>query len=449
MLEFRALGKPRRVFYGWVIVASSFVNQIIHSGLGFQGFGTFLLPLEREFGWSKATLAAARSLMQVENGLMGPIEGILIDRFGPRVVMTLGTFIFGLGLLLVSQIQSVWSYYLVFMVVALGTSLGGFLVMSVSINNWFRRNRTLAMSIAQTGLGVSGLIIIPLLLWSHDALGWRSTAVGAGLFTWIVGIPVSLLMRHSPERYGALPDGDPIEAPPEEDASADASLSSTQQRGGGRIDFTLAEAARTPTFWLLGFAHGFSIMVINAVAVHQFAHMEQGIGLSVSAMAIAVFVLSITNIGGRLIGGVLGDRYDKRYLAAFGMLGAAVALVVLATAHSLAQTLVFSLLYGFSWGMRGPLMNSIRGEYFGRASFGKIVGFSSLLTLPAALFGPIFAGFMADIQGDYVLGFIILAVLSGMGSVMFLGAKPPAPPPRLRAAIGDGKREGQHRLEDG
>ena len=436
MLHVRVLGKPRRVFYGWVVVTASFLNQVIHSGLGFQGFGTFLLPLEREFGWSKATLAAARSFMQVESGLMGPLEGALVDRFGPRNIMLIGTFVFGLGLMLASLINSVWSYYLVFIIVALGTSLGGFLVTSVAINNWFRRRRTLAMSLAQMGLGVSGIIVIPLLLLSHAALGWRETALIAGLGAWVLGIPVALVVRHSPERYGALPDGD---EPPE--SGADLSESSAgalghQPQGGGLIDFTLGEAVRTPAFWLLGFGHGLSIMVINAVTVHQFAHMEQGIGLSAVAAGLAVAGLSISNIVGRLAGGVLGDRYDKRFLSALGMLGAAVSLVVFATAHSFGQAMAWAVLYGFSWGMRGPLMNSIRGEYFGRTSFGRIIGASSLLTMPGALFGPIFAGVMADVLGDYVRGFIILAVLSGMGVVLFLLAKPPALPARLRVATG-------------
>lgn len=391
------------------------------------------MPLEREFGWSKATLAAARSLMQIENGLMGPIEGILIDRFGPRIVMTAGTFIFGLGLVLVSLINSVWSYYLVFIVVAVGTSFGGFLVMSTAINNWFRRKRTIAMSIAQTGLGVGGLTVIPLLLWSHDEFGWRHTAIAAGIFTWIIGIPVSLLMRHSPERYGSLPDGDSAEEPLPVAENENATQPLQQPKGGGRFDFTLNEAMKTSTFWMLGLAHGLSIMIINAVAVHQFAHMEQGVGLSVASIAVAITVLSITNIAGRLFGGILGDRYDKRYLAALGMLGASLAMAILAVADSLTLTIVFSVLYGLSWGLRGPLMNAMRGDYFGRASFGKIAGFSSLLTLPPALFGPIFAGVMADLNGDYIIGFLILSALSAIGSVAFLAAKPPNLPLRFQA----------------
>ena len=88
MIQLRVLGRPRRLFYGWVVVAIGFTSQTLNSGLGFQAFGTFLVPLEMEFGWSKTALTSARAFMQIENGLMGPIEGAIIDRFGPRVTMT-------------------------------------------------------------------------------------------------------------------------------------------------------------------------------------------------------------------------------------------------------------------------------------------------------------------------------------------------------------------------
>jgi sugar phosphate permease len=431
LLQVRVLGRSKQIFYGWVIVAGGFVNQVFNSGLGFQGFGTFIVPLEQEFGWSKTALSAARSFMQIENGLMGPVEGVVVDRFGPRVIMGIGMFIFGLGLFLLGFIHSLWSYYVVFVIMALGTSLGGFLVMSVSINNWFRRKRTLAMSLAQTGLGFGGIIVIPLLIWAQGEFGWRIAAMGAGVSVWAIGLPASLLMRHTPERYGALPDGDPP-APPEQQASV---ATETRAKGGGDIDFTLREAIRTPAFWLIGIGHGLSIMVITAVAVHQFAHMEQGVHIARSSAAVVVIVLSAMNIVGRLVGGVLGDRYDKRYMAAIGMAGAAAALFILAIANSLAQTMAFGVIYGFFWGIRGPMMNSIRGEYFGRASFGKIAGTSSLITMPFSMFGPIFTGFMADTQGDYIMGFIILSVVSALGSILFLLTRPPSLPARFRAPL--------------
>ena len=142
----------------------AFISQTLQSGFGFQGFGTFIIPLEQEFGWDKTTLSGARSLMQFENGLMGPVEGAFIDRFGSRITMAFGMFIFGLGLFLLGFIQSLWAYYVVFVIIAFGTSISGFLVLSTAINNWFRRKRTFALSLAQMGLGFGGIALIPLLV---------------------------------------------------------------------------------------------------------------------------------------------------------------------------------------------------------------------------------------------------------------------------------------------
>ena len=441
LIQVRVLGRPRRLFYGWVVVASGFVNQALASGLGFQGFGTFIIPLEAEFGWSKATLTGARALMQLENGLLGPVEGFLIDKLGPRFTMTAGVLLFGLGLVLLGFIQSLWAYFAVFALIATGTSVGGFLVMSTSVNFWFRRKRTMALSLAQTGLGFGGILLIPLLVWAQDAFGWRGAAIAGGLLVWVIGIPMAQLLRHSPERYGALPDGDPP-SEPQQPRALDAGDRPTE--AGGLIDFTLGEAVRTRAFWMLGLGHGLSVMAVMGVVVNQFPHMEQGMGLARSSAALVVTVLSAMNIVGRLLGGYLGDRFDKRYMAAVGTVGASVSLVILATANSLGQAMIFGVVMGLSWGIRGPMMSSIRGEYFGRASFGKIAGTSSLLVMPGSVVGPVLAAFLADVQGDYQMGFIILAAISGVGVLAFLLATPPPPPGRLRRSItpwtGDGAR---------
>ncbi|MSP78196.1 MAG: MFS transporter [Dehalococcoidia bacterium] len=432
MIRVSINGRRHSIFYGWVIVLSGFLNQLLNAGLGFQGFGTYLIPLQHEFGWSKASLAGARSLMQFENGLLGPLEGFLVDRFGPRRIMAIGMLIFGLGLFLFGFIDSLLTYYGVFLIVALGNGLGGFLVMTVAINSWFRRNRTTAMAIAGVGLGVGGIVVIPLLVWTQTTFGWRTAAMASGIAIWLIGIPAALLMRGSPERYGAYQDGD--STPPSGVISRDRHTANVHVPAG-TVDFTLKEAIRTPTFWFLGLGQGTAVMVVSAATTHQFAHMEEGIGLSRGSAAAVITVMSALNIGGRLLGGYLGDRLDKRYLAAIGMVGTAAALIILALATSLWSAMLFGVLYGFFWGMRGPMGDSLRGQYFGRAAFGKISGMTAVLSAPGSIFGPIFAGVMADIQGSYITGFIVLACLSAMGCVFFLLARPPDPLARLRIAV--------------
>jgi sugar phosphate permease len=434
MIQMNVLGRPRRVFYGWVVVAAGAANQALISGLGSHGFGTFIVPLEAQFGWSKATLSVARAFVQIENGLLGPLEGIVVDRFGPRVTMGVGLFFFGLGMVFLGMIQSLWAYYLSFVVIAFGASIGGHLVTTTVINNWFRRKRTLAMSLALTGVGLGGVIVVPILVWVHGAFGWREAAIGGGITVWIAAIPIVVAMRRAPEQYGALPDGDDPDRVREEEAAR------TRPRGGGDIDFTLGEAMRTSAFWFLGLSHGMALLPPVAVGVHQFAHMEQGVGLAAAAAALVVTVMSAFVIVGRLIGGVLGDRWDKRYVYVIGVAGAATGLAIFALATVLWQAMLYAVLFGLSWGMRGPTINSMRGEYFGRTSFGKIAGTSNLILMAFAISGPIFAGLMADILGNYKLAFLILAGMSVFGILTVLSIRPPPLPPRLA------KQAGQQRI---
>ncbi|MSQ22140.1 MAG: MFS transporter [Dehalococcoidia bacterium] len=407
------------------------VNQMIVSGLGGQGFGAFILPLQNEFGWSKSTLSVARSLTQVESGLLSPIEGMLVDRVGPRVMVVSGMAIFGSGLIFLGFVHSLWMYYMAFIVIALGSSIAGFVVVSTAVNYWFRRRRTMALSLSQTGQGFGGVILVPILVWAIVVFGWREAAIAAGGFSWVVGIPIGLLMRHRPEQYGLRPDGDQ-EAVPGDPPELELKTKASPAAALGRVDFTLGEAIRTPAFWLIGMGHGFSVMVVGAVTTHQFAHMEMsdGVGLSSASAALVVTVLNIVNIAGRFLVGLVGDRFDKRYIAAIGNLMGSVALAMFALAHSLGLAMGYAVLFGISWGIRGPLMFSIRGDYFGRTHFGKIVGSSSLITTALSIIAPVFAGFMADWQGNYRLAFIILAFVSALGAISFLLVKPPKPPRR-------------------
>lgn len=418
--------RSRKLFYGWVVVAAAFSGQVVNHGVAAQGFGTFLVPLEQHFGWSKTALSGARSLMQIENGLVGPVEGAIIDRFGSRLVMALGFLLLGLGLIFLGLIQSLWHYYLVFALIAIGSSLCGFVVTATAINHWFRRQRTFALGVAQTGIGFAGVAVIPLLVFAQDAFGWRAAAIAAGLCVWVAAVPICLLLRDKPEPYGLLPDGDSVAsqtAATGHQGDAPASFENT-------YNFTLGQALRTRTFWQFGVAHGISVMAIAAIITHQFAHMEmdEGVGLARSSAALVVTVMSAVQIGGRLLGGYLGDRMNKQRLAALGNVLTAVSLVILATAHSLTQAMAFAVLFGFAWGMRGPMMSSMRGDFFGRTHFAKITGTASLLTMPFSMVGPILAGFLADTQGNYQFALLLLAALSAIGCPLFLTLRRPATP---------------------
>jgi MFS family permease len=193
-------------------------------------------------------------------------------------------------------------------------------------------------------------------------------------------------------------------------------------------DFTAREAVRTPAFWLLSLGHGFALFVVQAVVVHAIAHLKEGLGYTVAQAALVITLVTVAQIGGVLIGWVIGDRYDKRLISAACMLMHMSGLLLLTYAFNLAMVVGFAVLHGVAWGLRGPFMQALRADYFGRSAIGMILGLSFLIIMVGQVGGPMIAGLLADLTGNYRAGFTVLALLAGLGSVFFLAAKKPVRP---------------------
>ena len=408
-----------RLFYGWYVVLGGFLVQMLNGGLLFHAFSAYVLPLQREFGWSRAAISGAFSMARAESGILGPFQGWLIDRFGARPIMVFGNLLFGLGFVLFSRMDSLVTFYLAFVCIAFGSSLGGFMPIIAAITNWFSRRRATAMALTMVGLGAGGLLV-PVVVWGFSTYGWRLTAMGSGVLIWAIGLPASLLMRHSPERYGYLPDGGSASTP----AESREALPWTREEPR----FTARQALRTATFWLLSLGHGAALLVVGAVLVHQVPHMVTSIGLSEEAAAANVALLVIVSIVAQMTGGYLGDRLNKRLIMFGCMWMHAAALVVFAFATTRWEAVLFAVLHGAGWGMRGLLVNAIRADYFGRTAYASITGFNSLIVMVGMTTGPLFAGFLYDLVGDYQVAFLVLAFLAAVGSMAFFLAREPVRP---------------------
>ncbi len=408
----------RRPFYGWIIVIIAAVTQFFQ-GIASQGFATYLGPLQTEFGWGKAVVAGPRSVTQIEGAITGPLEGYLVDRFGPRKVVNAGIFIMGLGFILFGIAHSLWMYYISSIIISFGMGLQGLLVMSVTVNNWFRRKRTLAQSLMGLGYSLAGVFGVPALVLVQSKWGWRPSAIGSGILFWAIGFPIAQLLYGRPESTGELPDGDTIKA--ETSPSPDklpAALSD-------EYDFTLAEALRTRTFWLLAVAWAIGNLGLLGVQVHLFLHLKQGVGLSAATAALVWTVASLSNIPARLLGGFFGDRFPKNVLHGISMAFMAVAVYLLAIATSIQMAFTYAVLFGIGWGIRTPLVNAIQGEYFGSKSQGIIRGWLQSLSLPFSIAAPVVAGALADLQGTYRPTFIGMAVIMLVGAGLALLATHP------------------------
>ena len=416
MSLFRSLGKKKdRLFFGWWIVLASYVIQVLNGGLLFHAFGAYILPLQAEFGWGRAAVSGVFSMVRAESGILGPLQGWLIDRYGPRSIMRIGIVLFGIGYLLFSRIESLWELYLSFALIALGSSLGGFIPIAATITNWFSRQRATALGISMTGMGVGGLLI-PLVVWSLTNYGWRDTAFFSGLLILLCGLPATQLMRYSPEAYGLLPDGDSAPATGRDPSPGDEPC------------FTTRQALRTSSFWLLSIGHSSALFVVGTVLVHQIPHMVEHIGISQEHAATNVTLLLVFMISGQLLGGWIGDRINKRWVMVGCMWMHAVALLLFAFATTRLEIALFAAIHGSAWGVRGTLINAIRADYFGRASYATISGFASLIIMVGMTTGPLFAGYLHDLTGGYQQAFMVLAGLSALGSIaLFLARKPKTP----------------------
>ena len=405
-----------KVFRGWRIVASGFALQFLQSWLLIQAFGAYFAVLSEERGWSKTALSGAAALQPMEAALLGPALGWIIDRFGTQAMIRTGIICFGAGFVVLSQIDSLAGFYAAFVVMALGTSLCGFFPLNVAIIHWFQRRRARALSALSLGLALGG-IFVPAIAWSMQSFGWRATAFASGMIVILAGWPLSGVFRfRRPEDHGERVDGLPAAAAGRADAGPD-----TQR------EFSARAALRTGAFWLISLGHAFALLIVYAVIVHAIAHMKESMGYSIAQASLVITLMTAAQVGGVLTGWAIGDRFDKRFLAAVCMLMHAVGLLMLAYATGIAMLAAFAVLHGVAWGLRGPLMQAIRADYFGRRAIGMILGLSSLITVIGQIGGPIVAGMLADLTGDYRAGFTVLAVLAGLGSLFFLLAKRPRP----------------------
>lgn len=433
-----------KIFYGWKMVGAALGLQFLQAALLHQAFGAYVATLERDFGWTKTALSAGAALQSIEAAVLGPLLGWIVDRFGAQHMIRSGIVVFGIGFMMLSQIDSLAGFYVAIVVIAIGSSLCGYFPLTVAVVQWFEKKRARALSAMSLGLALGG-VFVPLVAWSMQSFGWRITAFGSGVVAMVIGWPLARMFRRRPEDVGEAIDGEPVDPahPPlahnpagaalapvlaaseQEPAASTAPVEPPRSAPPPAREFTAAEAMRTSAFWLLSVGHGFALLVVSAVNVHAITHMNTGLGYSLAQASLFITLMTVAQAGGVLLGWAIGDRFDKRKVAAACMVMHAAGLLMLTFAASSAFLVAFSLLHGVAWGLRGPFMQAIRADYFGRRAIGMILGISAAFIAVGQIAGPMVAGSLADLTGDYRIGFTVLAVIAAGGSVAFLRAKRP------------------------
>jgi len=402
---------------------------VLSSAPLFHAMTVWSVALEAHFGWSRTQLSMAFAFTRIEGGIMGPIEGYLTDRVGPKRMVFIGLVVLAIGFLFFWQVKHLWMFYLAFVIMSLGHSLCGWVPVTTLLNNWFIRNRAKAMGWSNTFSRLGALILVPAIAWAinpdKDRLGWDVTALALGIFSFLVAVPMYKVIRNRPEEYNLLPDGlMPLEVETSrnsQDSGKEVSQIEVQQ---DTQDLTTAQALKTVAFWLISIGHGLTSMVIIAIMAHLGLFMSDN-GFDIQTTAWVVSVYTFVAMVFPVVGGYVGDRIPIRIAIFVFTSIQAFSVVILTFATTLPLLYAFAVLFGIGFGGRSPLTTAIRGDYFGRRSFGKILGISTVPLNILLLVAAPFAGYMYDTTGSYTSAFLILAALSFVGGVFFLLAKKP------------------------
>ena len=440
---------PRSVFYGrWLVVLTLLLNAATGSPV-FGGVGVWVDALEREFGWTRTELSIAFSLGQLEAGLVGPFIGVVVDRLGSRKVVLMGVLTTAVGFVVLSSTKNLPTFYISYVIIFLGAAAGGWLPLMTALNNWFDKKRSLAMGIGGIGFSMGSFLLVPALAWmvAPGNVGWQKTALALGVVFLIIAFPVSKLVRNNPEEYGEVPDGisnqicqscgervsrNDLNCTTCGAENSFGSASSTGTGGYNNVidnpDYSAIEILRIPAFWLISLCHGLSTMLIMTMSLHLIlAFRDQGISVQTGAL-IWGFTMGISGLS-QIIGGYFGDRIPKNIgLCVLGCFQSMAVLYATLINQENVWILapVFCIVFGGSFGGRMPLATSIRGEYFGRKAFGKVLGLGMIPMMIFMTSGTLFAGYWYDVQNSYNMAFYILGSIAFLGSFGFLYARKPS-----------------------
>jgi len=397
-----------KFFYGYIIVAAAFVMLTVMGGT-YYSFGVFFTPLLTEFGWTRAMTSGAFSLSILLEGVLGIVMGRATDRWNPRMVITLCGFLLGLGYLLMPQISALWHFYLLYGVI-IGSGLGGLWVSPVSIVvRWFTKRRNMMTGIAIAGTGVGGLITPPLANWLISTYNWRLSYVILGSAVLVLVVLAAQFLKRDPAQMGQLPYGE------------NKREISEPQLGNDGLSFR--EAVYTKQLWLVSgifLCFGFCVF---AIMVHIVPHaIELGIPPADAANILAI--IGGVGIAGKAIMGAVTDRIGTRMGIIIGLILMIVPLTWLIVARELWMLYLFAAFFAFGYGTMVALMSPTIAEFFGLSSVGVLLGIVNFAATIGCAIGPVLAGWLFDINGNYQLVFLLCAAIGLIGLIMTLFIRP-------------------------
>jgi MFS family permease len=410
----------KHVYYGWaVLLAGAFSSFAMVPTQG-PIVGIFNQPMRDDLGWSATDISLAFVIGSVSGGFISSMTGRVLDRRGPRLVSVIAGIIVATAMVAISRMTEPWHWWVLFGIARATAASGAQLATLVGLASWFVRKRGRVVGLLGVGQR-GGQFLMPLPLVGIMAMStWREAWIVLAVVVIVLQVlPSAALYRHRPENYGLLPDG--AEAPP--DAGDGAAKVEVVEHS-----WTLSQAKRTRTLWLLIFAQGGVILCLNATNLHAAAHLQdRGLSLLQAGMVTTIFAgASLLTV---LPWGFALERFHVRTLGLISTAMLVGAMVMVSIADSFAIAALFGLTYGIAIGAWTVVSRMLFANYFGRRNFGTIRGFAAPLMAIVNPAGPLLAAWFRDTRGEFDLAFYFFAGVFAMSFVAFLLATPLKNPP--------------------
>lgn len=391
--------------YRWIIVGVSFTTLALAYGV-WHSFSVFFVALLKEFGWSRSLAAGAFSLFVIVHGLAGPFVGMMFDRFGPKRVFITGALLLGGGVGLCSLIQRWWEFYLFYGLMAgMGIGFLGWIPNTTLIQQWFSRERGLAVGIISSGVAIGVLVWVPTYQFIISHAGWRKTYMAMSLFIPLVVISlVILFLRRPPEAPLASPVNGAADGPAERvrPAACEDPLV-IDQEWASRV-WTVRTAVGTRQFWLLGFSFFLSSFNIQSILAHNVAFfVDQGLEALLASSIVGV--IGVASVAGKITMGAMSDRLGREAVYLIGALSSACAMSLLIAFTVLPSPWVsyaFALCFGAGYAVMSAVPPLIAADLYQGGGYGGIFGTLNMFMGTGGACGAWFAGFLFDRAGSYV-----------------------------------------------
>jgi MFS family permease len=410
--------EKHKIFYGYWVLAASFLLNVIAAGCGPISFSFFVTSLARSFGWSRTEIMTGFTIFFVCSAIAGPICGRLVHHYGGRKVIATGAFISCIGYVLLSRMDSLWQYYAGYSLIGLSVAATGPVIASLIVSNWFIRHRGVAIGVMSMGAGTAGLLFTSLVIvYLLPNIGWSNTYLTFAAITALFSIPLAaLVIRTKPADKGLQPDGRTIsEIPGQHEASTSANEG-----------LSFKKALSTWTFWLLAGAILF-ISVHMGVMQNQIPHMED-LGFSAGILASTMSIVAIMSAIGPIIFGWLSDRIKIKTTSILAVLLFVISIVMLLFIDINSPPWfiwIYAAILGLGIGGWMADMSLLTSSNFGLIAYGTIYGVLNVFHSLGGAVAPIFSGYFYDSTGSYRLAFITMLIMITLGIPLILAIRRP------------------------